>query len=818
MLNKHLIVKTYPKAHEENIVPFGPYRITVLGSCLFRIEKDEKRNFNDDATQSIWYRNMPKQKFTVKKHYDNVEITTDRVTLFVSDSFDESYAIINGKNVPLSNDGNLLGTTRTLDCYDGEVCIRDKSTLKLDVGVCSESGVAVIDDTNSLRLLDDGKLTKCADMEFDIYVFAFGHEYREAVRALYSITGYTPMLPRYSFGNWWSRYHSYTDEEYLYLLDEFEKKNIPLTVATIDMDWHYSNDLDKQKKITESGKISEHHGTVADRAFKLGWTGYSWNTELFPDYRAFLREIKKRDLKITLNLHPADGVRYFEDMYEEMAVAMGVDPKSEKQIKFDIANDDFVNNYFKILHNPYEKDGVDFWWIDWQQGTNSAMEGLDPLWALNHYHSLDIARDGDHPLIMSRYAGIGSHRYPIGFSGDTSISWATLSYMPYFTATATNSGYTWWGHDIGGHHKGTKDDELYIRFLQFGVFNPMNRMHCTDSPYLTKEPWTYENGIGELAREMLIFRHRMIPFLYTCNYRTHKDGLGLVEPMYYAYSECPESYKAKGQYLFGSDFIVAPIVKKSEEKNLSSIDVWLPEGRWTDIFTGVLYTSGKGGKWVTMVRPLDYIPVLAREGAVLPLSSDKGNSSANPENLELQIFNGNGSYTLYEDDGKCQREAFTRVGVNENGNTVSVKLSSYGDFSPLPASRNVTFNFRNIVVNHVADPHIGVARKVSITVLKDGKPTAYKASKYAEVSVTLCNIDYSSEYEIQVICTPIDEISEAKRAAHTMLQRTQQPHEVRGKIEKFIFDSRVASKETLKNNVYISEIERLEKIRMTEMF
>ena len=169
----------------------------------------------------------------------------------------------------------------------------------------------------------------------------------------------------------------------------------------------------------------------------------------------------------------------------------------------------FLEAYFRILHHPLEQDGVDFWWIDWQQGTASAKDGLDPLWALNHYHYLAHAARHRHPLIMSRYAGIGSHRYPIGFSGDTTISWATLRLMPYFTATAANCGYSWWSHDIGGHHLGEKDDELYLRFLQFGVFNPINRMHCTDSPMLTKEPWAYENGIGQLAADALRLGDRL---------------------------------------------------------------------------------------------------------------------------------------------------------------------------------------------------------------------------------------------------------------------------------------------------------------------
>ena len=473
MLEKHLLVKTSPKAKEGNFVIFKDYRITVLFDRLFRIEKNSAGDFCDTATQSVWFRNMPIVEYCVYETDSYLEIKTDAVTLHFESELADSYVFINGVKASINNDGNLLGTTRTLDQYNGDRHMNKFNKLVLNPGVCSKNGVAVIDDTASLRLTDDGRLLEKSSDEFDIYVFAYGKEYREAVRALYAITGNTPMLPRYAFGNWWSRYHPYTDEEYINLMDSFEKYGIPITIATVDMDWHYSNDIDEQKGITKNGKLSEEYGTVTGS--KLGWTGYSWNTDLFPDYKRFLKELKNRNLKITLNLHPADGVRYFEDMYEEMALAMGIDPKSEKVVPFDIADDKFVNKYFEILHHPYERDGVDFWWIDWQQGTASKMSGLDPLWALNHYHYYDNGRDGKHSLIMSRYCGIGSHRYPIGFSGDTVISWATLKYMPYFTATSANAGYTWWGHDIGGHFHGEKDDDWKIYGVTVDVIVKRNQ-------------------------------------------------------------------------------------------------------------------------------------------------------------------------------------------------------------------------------------------------------------------------------------------------------------------------------------------------------
>ena len=122
---------------------------------------------------------------------------------------------------------------------------------------------------------------------------------------------------------------------------------------------------------------------------------------------------------------------------------------------------------------------------------------------------------------MSRYAGVGSHRYPLGFSGDTNTSWECLKFQPYFTANATNCGYSWWSHDIGGHHFGVKDDELYCRWIQFGVFSPIMRLHSTQNDIMGKEPWNYSGITEEIASRYMRLRHSLIPYLYTMNMRTH---------------------------------------------------------------------------------------------------------------------------------------------------------------------------------------------------------------------------------------------------------------------------------------------------------
>lgn len=687
MLKKALIAKTDAKAKKKQIFIGECYRITVLTPRLIRLEQPTDGEYTDLPSQTVWFRNFEPVDFEVKEQDNKVFVKTAEIQLTVNK---KSLTPLNitfldsGENISFKNNKNFKGTCRTLDMTRGKT--------KLDDGLITEKGIYVLDDSNSFLIDENGKFKARSGKGKDIYIFAYGKDYRRTISDFYKISGNTPLIPRYALGVWWSRYHRYTQKEYLDLMDSFRKENVPLTVATVDMDWHWT-DLNKQ-----FGTKYPHR--LAPYPITGGWTGYSWNTDLFPDYKLFLRTLKENNLHVTLNLHPADGVRYFETAYKPMAKALDIDPESKKDIPFVCGSDKFWNAYFDVLHKPYEKDGVDFWWIDWQQGKKCDVAGLDPLIALNHYHFLDNAEDGRMPMILSRYSGMGSHRYPLGFSGDTFIKWSTLDFQPYFTVNAANAAYTWWSHDIGGHMAGYKDDELYLRWIQFAVFSPILRLHSTSSDLLGKEPWKYRKDICETAKEWLRLRHSMIPYIYTMDYRTHKQGIALCEPMYYSYPEEKEAYSVPNQYMFGSEIMVCPITSKTDKKTgFGSVKAWIPEGRWTDIFTGEVYT---GNKSLVLNRETNSIPVLAKEGAIIPLSADCGNGTDNPKSLKILVYSGNGSFSLYEDNGKTdfeQHNAITKFNVKyspENALMTVTVAQPQGDTSVIPQKRDITLVLMDI--------------------------------------------------------------------------------------------------------------------------
>jgi len=688
MLKQSLIAQTDAKANDNQICIIDSVRITYLTSRLIRVESG---TFTDLPSYTVWYRNFNAGYMNVSRSGKYIVAETDDVIFKIKNGKPYSVYFKDTENTEIfARQKNLKGTCRTLDGTFGKIPLSD--------GFITQKGAYLLDDSKSILLDTDGHFVPRTDTPGDYYAFAYGKNYRDTIRAFYQISSPTPLIPRFALGVWWSRYHAYTQKEYLDLMSAFNAEDIPLTVATVDMDWHWVKDIDKKFGVKYNG-----------------WTGYSWNTELFPDYKDFLNKLKENNLHITLNLHPADGVHSYEDMYENMAKAVGTDPRTKQKINFQCGNDKFWNAYFDILHKPYEKDGVDFWWIDWQQGKSSDVKGLDPLNALNHYHYLDNAENGQLPMILSRYAGFGSHRYPLGFSGDTAINWNVLNFQPYFTANAANSAYTWWSHDIGGHHMGYRDDELYMRWLQFGVFSPIMRLHSTSDELLGKEPWKYKSEVYRCAKEWLRFRHKMIPYIYTMDYRTHCDGIALCEPMYYSYPYKDNAYKVPNQYMFGSELMVCPITKKQHKQlNMGSVTAWLPNGRWTDIFTGQIY---EGDKFLTMFRDLDTIPVLAKEGAIIPFSADSGNKTDNPESLEIWAFSGDSEFSLIEDNSASsynKHKAVTKFIMKYTDNKLTFTISkAEGDLSVIPQKRNykvivkdlssdgepIVMNFNNADIN-----------------------------------------------------------------------------------------------------------------------
>ena len=721
----------HPVADEKAVVRGEKYRFTVLTSCLIRMEYAEDGVFMDRPTKMVFNRLFPVPAFTVKETEDSLEIETEHLILYYDKKpFSQSLSIaVKGmlmhkctkwhygmKEIRMMTlDPNLMGTCETLDMVDG--------ACELEHGLVSRHGFSVFDDTETMAMNKDGWFEPAnTEGRKDIYFFGYLMDHTSALKDFQRLSGKTPMIPRYALGNWWSRYYKYTEKTYTDLMNKFAEKKVPLAVSVVDIDWHIMN---------------------PPARFGNGWTGFTWNKDFFPNPKRFMKNLHDKNLHITLNIHPGDGIRGFENCYKACAKAMNIDPATEKPVQFDVSNPKFMETWLKHCLRPLEEQGVDFWWIDWQQYDGTEKDGFDPLFMLNHYLYADNCRKGRKGAILSRYAGPGSHRYPIGFSGDTIMSWESLDFQPFFTNAASNIGYGWWSHDIGGHKMGIWSDDMQVRWSQYGVFSPIYRPHSGKDLFFLKEPWNFPGDVETILEDNMRLRHALIPYLYTMAYRNHEEGIPLCMPMYYTYPEMTHNRNFPNQYFFGSELLVFPITSALEpETRTGRVKAWIPGGWWFDFFTGRTY---RGDKTMYLHRQLNGIPVLAKAGAIVPMADDGPvNGAPLPKNLKIRAFaGGNGSFSLYEDDDAAMnvKKAFTPFTLKFGKTYVFTKHPAEGEISVIPPVRNYTLEFVGTY-----DPS-----KVTVKVAGQTVPSEFTYDeKLHRTTVSVQNVKAEDSMEIRI--------------------------------------------------------------------
>ncbi|MGB8028165.1 MAG: TIM-barrel domain-containing protein [Terracidiphilus sp.] len=693
-----------PAPDPKAVVTIGNTRFTVLTPQLIRMEWSADGKFEDHASFVFINRKLPVPKFVQSAATSThgpgeaLTITTSALTLRYSHSVaagDDGHFTANNLSIALTVDGrqvawhpgdsdpeNLMGTTRTLDTARGS-----KTEEPIGQGLVSRSGWVMVDDSTrplfdsaDFRFLEGEKsvwpwvMERPADEKpgaySDWYFFGYGHDYKQALGDFVRVAGRIPLPPRFAFGVWWSRYWAYTDEQFDELARDFRENDTPLDVMVIDMDWHISDE--QLMAMGEKDQAGQ----------KLGWTGYTWNKVLFPDPDAFLKKLHEDGLKTTMNLHPASGIQPWEQAYPAMARAMGVDPATKKYIPFDPTDKKWATNYLNLVLHPLEKQGVDFWWLDWQQWGTTALPGVNPTWWLNYVHFTDQQREGKRPLLFHRWGGLGNHRYEIGFSGDTISVWDSLAFQPWFTATAANVGYAYWSHDIGGHMPGAVDPELFTRWIQFGTFSPILRTHTTKNPDSERRIWAYPEPYSEVMRNAYQLREAMQPYLYTEARRTYDTGVAFFRPLYYDWPEEDAAYTSKNEYLFGDQMIVSPVTAPADKiSGLAIEQVWLPKGEWIERPTDKHFA---GPTTVERSFTIDQIPVYVRAGAIVPMQPAMLHTGEKPvDPLIVNVWplkpGASSSYSVYEDSGvsvQYQRGVFARTPIKaaEEGDTLRVEI------------------------------------------------------------------------------------------------------------------------------------------------
>jgi hypothetical protein len=691
----------------------GEARFQVLSPTLFRLEYAADGNFNDAATLTAVARQRRGGKVRTRVVDGTRVIKTSKATLYYRigsgpfspsnlslrlktpggartvnpafgapstaralDAPPESTPPIPGDAAPRVR-GNLGGWFRGLDGQSGPVPLHD--------GILSRDGWYVLDDTVSALLVEGGRWyaprPEHTGPYQDGYLFAYGQDYPAALRDFRALTGPAPLLPRTAFGNWFSQYTFFSARAYQDLLARFRAERIPLDVLVVDTDYKAPNP----------------------------WNGWGWTGVFAKSPPAFVNWAHSQGLDVALNVHPS--ITQTDPAYpraNELAGGLATENRRCRAIEYDPtatcsvwdwARREQVGSYFSV-HAPFEADGIDFWWLDWNgDGSDASAPGLTPdAWINSLYAQRSRDRGRRWPVLgrigssMWNYFGAmpgvwAEHRSAIHFTGDAYPTWPMLDFQIRFTAAeGAGIGLPYVSHDIGSFHATHLPSDMYVRWIQLGAFQPILRLHSDHGDRL---PWQYGKRAKRIAAGFMRLRGSLVPYLYTLSRQAHDTGLPLARPMYLDWPRAGAAYRFDGQYMLGDSLLVAPVAKPGKR---AAKRVWFPRGEWVDTFTGAVH-RGPGPK--RFVVPLDRMPVFARAGSVVPRQPYTGQSNrGQARELTLDVYAGDdGGFTLYEDSGdglgyERGESARTRLRWSESRRSATLSIgAAQGGYPGKPKQR-----------------------------------------------------------------------------------------------------------------------------------
>ena len=491
----------------------GNIRIQALSENLIRIEQKGQNGFENRNTFTVVNRIWQGETIKTQEQENKTILTTSKCRI----ELPKNCSSLEGIFIQLMNGKAqyLFKGMPPLDFFPGPVS-NDQIWILSDNPrlVPPEWGAAPPPEEFKDHSTSGWDTTNNAE---DVYIFIIEPgRYNNFKKDFLKLTGPTPLPPLFAFGLWDSRYHPYTEETALQTIDTYRKKQIPLDMFVVDTDW----------------RLGASHG-------------YAINDLLFPDMKRFINRAHKKHVRLMYNDHP------------EAQTKPALDP-SELRYRW--------SGLTSLL-----EQGIDVWWYDrnWMTGLHEPMPGISKeVWGMRLYHDITQKYNPDRrPLIMSNVDGIdnglwnipshpAAHRFPIWWTGDQKSRW---EYLEMGIANGVNSGIyrmmPYVNEDLGGHTGGNPEPDQYIRWVQYGVFSPITRLHCTRG--LTRYPWDYGEEAERITTEYIRLRYRLLPTLYAAARRAYDDGTPILRR---CDLEWPNESDAKRdmQFLFGEDLLVAP--------------------------------------------------------------------------------------------------------------------------------------------------------------------------------------------------------------------------------------------------------------------
>ncbi len=550
------------------------------------------------------------------------------------------------------------------------------------------------------------------------YIVTAGDTYPDLIASFTDVTGRQPLPPRWAFGNFASRFGYRSEKQTRDVVRRFQDADIPLDTVILDIYWFGPD-------------IQGHMGNL------------DWDREAFPNPEKMIEDFRADGIKTIAITEPfvLSTSTQWEAAVEHRALARNV-VGGPKTFNFYFGNtgliDVFDENARDWFWKPYKmlfEQGTIATWGDLGEpevhpgdsrhflsdvGIEASGDEIHNAyghrWAQMVYEKQLEEYPDTRPVVMMRSGFLGTQRYGmVPWTGDVDRSWGGLKPQVELSLQMSLFGLAYTHSDLGGFAGGeTFDSELYTRWLQYGVFQPVYRPHAQE--HIAPEPVFHDRKTQALARDAIRLRYRLLPYNYTLAWENSTSGMPLMRPLFFEDESRPDLIEEKSAYLWGDAFLVAPVT----EPGVTSLDVRLPAGRWFSFWDD---TAFDGDSVIAFPVTEANIPVLVRAGSFVPMTDVVASTDAySSENLTMHYYADatvpTSRYTLFEDDGRSQRSVsdkqfeLLQFAADHSGESLTVRMErAGGGYDGMPESREVTLvvhnwdsDTRTITVNGHAFP------------------------------------------------------------------------------------------------------------------
>ncbi len=498
---------------------------------------------------------------------------------------------------------------------------------------------------------------RAEDGDLDFYM-AWAPELLDLVKRQEQLTGGTAFPPRWSLGYSGSTM-SYTDA--------------PDAQAQLE---GFLAKIEKHQIPCDSFQMSSGYTSIGPKRYV-----FNWNDDKMPDPEGMAARFAEGGVHLIANIKPCllqDHPRYAEaadaGLFIRASAAADANAGPERSVFWDDEGShlDFTSPatiawWKENVTLALLTRGIGSTWNDnneyeiWDRHAQCAGfgEGIDialmrpvmPILMTRASMEAQAAHAPDkRPYLISRSGAPGLQRYAQTWSGDNRTDWKTLRWNQRMGLGMSLSGFYNIGHDVGGFSGPRPEPELFVRWVQNGVFHPRFTIHSWNDDATVNEPWMYPE-VTDHIRAAIELRYQLLPYLYTCLWQAAERSEPILRPLFLDFGSDPQTWKESDSFLLGRDLLVATVL----DKGLESRPVYLPEhpGGWWDFHTGIWH---EGGQWLDVPVTLDTTPLFVRGGAVIPMGQGATRAAPEAETARLlALFPAGGDATetslLYEDDG-----------------------------------------------------------------------------------------------------------------------------------------------------------------------